>query len=226
MSNVINTSLKEQKYISSPTVSAKSRRKNLAGSVIGSAIGIGGAVAGVYALAKKGNPAVSLKNLAYEEKDVFMIGAGSVLGGLAGGILTDDDKNNVKPKLREASQQFFGSLACPLGLLAVGNHLLEKHNVKGILPKVAVVLGSLFTGMEVGNAVMNKVNNKIFKENIKHDVKPSDYLVHADDLCLTASMVLKDVKSISAVTSKILPATLIMAGTKTGTKKAGEEHHH
>ena len=49
-----------------------------------------------------------------KEKDVLLIGAGSVLGGLTGGLLTDKDPKNKVPKLREASQQFFGNTLFPV----------------------------------------------------------------------------------------------------------------
>lgn len=220
------------------TPKQKTDNKVKAGSIAGSALGIMGAVAGVYAMAKKGNPAVTLKNLTYEEKDVLLIGAGSILGGLAGGLATDKDKKNVVPKLREAGQQMVGSLVCPIGILAIANKLLDKANIKmpqvpatvkgagfinnalNYLPKAAVTVASLVTGMEIGNKIMNKVNNKIFKEEVKHDVKPEDYLVHADDLCLATSMILKDVEAVSNITSKALPATFILAGAKTGMQKA------
>lgn len=216
----------------------QNKRKIAAASIAGSAVGIAGAVAGVYMLAKKGNPSLALKNLTYEEKDVLIVGAGSVLGGLAGGLIADDNKNNKKAKLREASQQFFGNMACPIGLLALGNKILDKTNfslpklsetskyarpvngVLSVLPRIAVTIGALIGGMELGNKIMNSVNDKVFKEKVKHHVHKEDYLVHADDLCLAANMLLKDAKSISAVTSKILPATFIVAGSKTGMAKA------
>lgn len=214
------------------------KRKIAAASIAGSAIGIAGSIAGIYAMAKKGNPALTLKKLSYEEKDVLLIGAGSVLGGLAGGLIADRDKENVKPKLREASQQFLGNMLCPIGFLALGNKVLEKTNLKlpkinsntkpakvlngvtSVLPKVAVTVASLVGGMELGNKVMNKVNNKIFKEEVKHEVNVEDYFVHADDLCLTANMLLKDAKLISRLTSKVLPATFIVAGSKTGMQES------
>ena len=210
------------------------KNKVAIGSFVGTAIGIAGSLAGVYALAKKGNPSISLKNFSFTEKDILMLGAGSVAGGLAGGLIADHNKDNVKPKLREASQQFFGNIAAPLGFLTAGNKLLEKSGFKlpqikseskpakianavlNIIPKTVVTVVSLISGMEIGNKVMNKVNNKIFKEDVKHDVKIEDYLVHADDLCLTANMLLKNAKPISAVTSKVLPLTFLLSGSKTG----------
>lgn len=210
------------------------KKKVMAASIAGSVIGIAAAVGGVYALAKKGNPALTFKNLTYEEKDVLMVGAGSVLGGLTGGLIADKNKDNIKPKLRESSTQFFGNMVCPISLLALGNKLIDKFNVQlpklneinslskfvnpilSVLPKVAMTIGALMGGMKIGNIIMNAVNNKIFNEKIEDKVEAADYLVHADDLCLTANMLLKDAPSISTITSKILPATFIIAGSKSG----------
>ena len=207
------------------------RKQVKTASVIGSAIGIAAAVAGIYAMTKKGNPATSFNNLTYGEKDILLIGAGSILGGLTGGLIADKNEANRKPKLREATQQFFGSLMCPIAILSVAEKALEKsgfkmpqiksaskyvNNVIGAIPKIAVTIGSLIAGMEIGNKIMNKVNNKIFNEEVKHDVHPSDYLVHTDDMCVAASLLLKDSKSISSITSKVLPLSFILAGTKTG----------
>ena len=41
-------------------------------------------------------------------------------------------------------------------------------------------------------------------------------LVHSDDICLTANMLLKDTKVISSITSKALPLTMIIPGAKAG----------
>lgn len=225
------------------SVKKKTDKKVLAGSIIGSLSGILASVGAVYALAKTKNPSLAFKNLRYEELDVLMVGAGSVLGGLVGGLISDKDKNNVKPKLREASQQFLGNMACPIGLMAATTRLLDKSGFKlpqinsssrpaqavnvalRALPKVVVTIASLVGGMEIGNKIMNKVNNIVFKEEVKHDVHAEDYLVHADDLCLAANCLLKDAGSITKVTSKILPFTFIVAGSKTGIQKSEQEHN-
>lgn len=218
--------------------SDKSNKKRVvASSIIGSLVGIGAALAAVFAVAKGKNPAATLKNLHYDEPQIIAIGAGSILGGLTGGLIADKNKDNKKEKLREASQQFFGNVLFPVGFLAASSKLLEKSGFKlpqinssskpakiantvlGALPRFAVTVASLVAGMEVGNAVMNKVNNKVFKEEVKHDVNPEDYLMHADDLCLTANMLLKDAKTISKLTSKVIPLTFIVAGSKTGMKE-------
>lgn len=212
----------------------KNKRNVTIASVAGSATGIATAVAGIYAVAKKGNPSLSLSKLTYNELDSLVIGTCSVLGGLTGGLLADKDKSNVDLKLREASQQIIGNTVFPLTFLAVANKLLDKSGFKLPqinsnskfakvlnplllhLPSAVTTIACLTGGMEAGNKVMNKVNNKIFKEEVKHDVRPEDYLVHTDDICLTAGMLLKDSPKLANITSKILPASFIVSGVKTG----------
>ncbi len=222
------------------TVSQKNnnQRKNkavvTAASIAGSALGVAGTVAGLYAIAKKGNPATSLLNLKYAEKDALLIGAGSIVGGLAGGLIADHNKENINPKLREASQQFVGNTLFPIVTSAFANKALDKSGFKlpqinstskiakianvalAAAPKVVVTLASLIGGMQVGNKLMNTVNNKIFKEDVKHSIAPEDMIVHSDDICLTANMLLKDTKVISSITSKALPLTMIIPGAKAG----------
>lgn len=213
-----------------PTVKSPQQKRVKAASYIGSAVGIGAAVGGIYAMAKKGNPNLKFKNLKYGERDIILIGTGSIIGGLAGGLAADKNKENRVPKIREGIQQFFGSLLVPVGLVGVGEKLLEKSKFKmpqiksapkvvnrtlSALPKIGVTVAALITGMNVGNKIVNKINNKIFKQEVEYDVKPLDYLVHADDLCVGANIILKD-SSLTGAVSKILPAAFILAGAKTG----------
>ncbi len=209
-------------------------RKVTVSSLAGAALGIAGGVAGVYALAKKGNPAVTLKNLKYAEKDVLLLATGSVLGGLTGGLIADKNKENVKPKLREASQQLIANTAIPITTLAIANKVLDKTGFKmpqiksnskpakianvvlAALPRVATTILSLGGGMMVGNKIVNKANNLIFKEDVKHCVKSEDMLVHADDICMASSMIFKNAKGLSNIVSKVLPLTFIVSGAKTG----------
>ena len=213
-------------------------KKVIVGATVGSALGIAGAVAGVYHMAKKGDPKLLLRNLAYAEKDVLLIGAGSVLGGLTGGLLTDKEKKNTVPKIREATEQMVGCIALPVGLLAAGNKLLDKANIKmpqlksastmagyinnalKHLPKVLTTLGCLVAGMFLGHEITEKISNKIFKEEKNTKVEAKDFLVHTDDLCVAASLIFKDTEKISKVTNKILPLSFILSGIKTGTRKA------
>ena len=215
----------------------KNKKRVKAASLAGSALGIAAGVAGVYAIAKKGNPLTTLSNLKYAEKDVLLLGAGSVVGGLIGGSIADNDKSNVKSKIREASNQFVGNMVFPVATLAVANKILDKTGFKlpkinsnskpakvanailAVAPKAVVTVASLMGGMEVGNKIIDSINNKIFKEESKHSFAPEDMLLHSDDICLTANMLLKDVGSISSITSKALPLTMLISGVKTGIKQ-------
>ena len=210
------------------------RKKVVAASIAGSAIGIATSVAGIYAMAKKGNPTLALKNLAYQEKDVLLIGASSILGGLAGGLIADNDKENITPKLREASQQFVGNTLFPVSFIAMGNKLLEKTNfqlpkfksssklatvaniVLGALPRIITTGVALAGGTLVGNKLMNVVNDKIYGEKQKHTIEAEDMLMHSDDVCLATSLLFKNSSKISSVTNAILPATFLVAGAKSG----------
>lgn len=247
MTNLLEQALARPKTITQPVANniqqtppakKKTSKKVIAGATIGSALGIAGAVAGVYAMAKKGNPKLLFRNLAYQEKDVLLIGTGSVLGGLMGGLLTDKDKKNNIPKIREATEQLLGCIALPIGLLALGNKGLDKLNIKmpqiksaskiadyannalKHLPKVAMTVGCIVAGMNIGHEIMKKVNNNFFKEQDNHDIDAKDYLVHTDDLCVAASLIFKDTEKISKVTNKILPLSFILSGIKTGTRQA------
>lgn len=210
------------------------RTKVAVASVAGSALGIATSVAGIYAMAKKGNPTLALKNLAYQEKDVLMIGASSILGGLAGGLLADNDKENIAPKLREASQQFVGNTLFPVSFIAIGNKILEKTNfqlpklkstsklataanvVLGALPRIITTAVGLAGGVTVGNKLMNTINDKIYNEKVKHSVEAEDMLMHSDDVCVATSLLFKNAPKISSITNAILPATFLVAGAKSG----------
>ena len=210
------------------------RKKVVAASLAGSALGIASSVAGIYAMAKKGNPTLALKNLAYQEKDVLLIGASSVLGGLAGGLLADNDKENIAPKLREASQQFVGNTLFPVSFIAMGNKLLEKTNFQlpkfkstsklanmanvalGALPRIATTTIGLVGGVTLGNKLMSTINDKIYKEKVTNSVEAEDLLMHSDDVCVAASLLFKNAPQISSFTNTILPATFLVAGAKSG----------
>lgn len=208
----------------SSTPKSKHKQKIMVASTLGCTLGIAAAVASCYILKKQSTPQILFKNLTYNEKDILMIGAGSILGGLSGGLLIDNNKKNITPKLREASLQFFGNLATPLSLLFVSNKAMDYYyfktkpfgNPKSPIPKILASIISLVAGMNIGNKIMNKVNNKIFNQTQNRKVTKMDYLVHTDDILIAANLLLKDSKSISNITSKLLPASFILAGVKTG----------
>lgn len=171
-------------------------------------------------------------------EDLLKLAAGSILGGLTGGLLTDK-KENAKPKVRESLQQFFGNITIPVSILALNMHLLDKSKFKMPLlketrkfasklnplikqvPRIGITIASLFGGLALGNKIMNKVNDKIFNGKENREVKPSDFSAHADDLCFASSFIFKSPK-VQGVISRILPATFLVAGYEAGTHKAQE----
>lgn len=245
ISNKANNS-KKHEYVSHDRNDTKVKVAALAGSGIGIALTIGSLL---YKLKKGGNPA-KFADLKLEEAEALKLAAGSILGGLTGGLLADK-KENAKPKVREAMQQFFGNIATPIGLLALSKKGLEKlvektgfempiiemsaenivkkpkltklvtklNSVIKESPKIAVTIASLVGGLAIGNKIMNKVTDKIFHEKQKRDVKASDYSAHVDDLCL-ASAFISENPTFNKVMAKILPASYLIAGFETGTKKS------
>ncbi|MBR1616793.1 hypothetical protein IJ670_01435 [bacterium] len=218
--------------ISAKIDNSQNLRRTKIASIAGSALGIGASVGMIYSIAKKSNPNLKFSDLKYDELGIVGLGAGSIAGGLLGGLIADENKENTNPKIREGLQQLFGSLMCPMALVAVFTRALDKsgfkmpdfkalpkglNNMIAALPRVGVIFGSLVLGMNVGNKIMNKVNNFIFKENKERKVELSDYFVHTDDACVAASLVLKDVESVSSVTNKIMPLAFLLSGIKTGT---------
>ena len=222
--NVINNQTQKISYPrtkQSSNVDNNSKQYIRAASLAGTVLGISSAVASCYMIKKHSNPALSLKNLAYNEKDILLLGAGSVLGGLAGGLISDKNQSNQIPKLREASLQFFGNLACPLAVLTCANKLFDRPGLKSAtITKIAVIISSLVLGMNIGNKIMNKVNNKIFNQEQNRKIHSSDYLVHTDDICIAASLLLKDSSALSKIVSRVLPFSFILSGTKTGTQES------
>lgn len=182
-------------------------------------------------------------------EDLLKLAAGSVAGGITGGLLTDK-KENAKAKIREGLQQFIGNISIPVGILTLNLFLLKKSKFEMPLfketgnfieklspkmqkffikklnpvikevPKIGITLASLFGGLAIGNKIMNKVNDKIFKEKERRQVKPSDFSAHADDLCFASSFILKEGSNLQGVISRILPATFLVAGYEAGTHKA------
>lgn len=216
----------------------KQNKKVKVASLVGSSIGIAAAVASIAQKAKKGEAPVKFSQIEYHTKDILKLGAASVVGGLAGGVMTDKDSNK-KAKLREAIHQFGGNILVPVSMLALNTKLLDRSGFKlptfksagkaakvanrvlGGLPGVAVTIASLVTGMEIGNKIFNKISDKIFHEKEKREVKPSDYSAHIDDMCMASSLIFKG-PQVQQITNKLLPLSFLIAGFQTGTHENGK----
>lgn len=168
------------------------------------------------------NPKKMFKNiknsyLAKEEflvKQVLAMGAGTCLGGLAGGYIIDKDKENRKAKQREAVMQI-GNISIPI-LTVGGADKLLKNCSKPV--KSIGSLGSILVGVYLANLLMNKLGNAIFHNNAERGVKATDFSAHLDDVVVSASYISKD-KWVHYI-SRIVPLALMVPGYEVGNKKA------
>lgn len=151
-------------------------------------------------------------------RDILIVGAGSVLGGLLGGLALDK-KENRKAKLRESVIQFIGNMSIPIGCVAAGITLGKKYKpflqkevskinigkvvekvtdnkaVKQgaektlkVVPKAIITIIALTTGIFAGNKVGNLINEKIFHVKDNRKLKPTDMSPHVDDVCFALTM--------------------------------------
>ena len=198
-----------------------------------------GALAGMACHAKyKGyslSPKKMFKNISnsywgkikFDDVPVITIGAGSCLGGLAGGYIIDKVKENRKAKKREALLQMT-NISLPIvfteymGFLGekLGNKYLDnnrpknKHTLRTKLPKGIFAIGGLFAGVYTANIVANKINEKIFHQGKGRPVQASDFSAHLDDFCVAANLI-SDAKPIHWI-SRLVPVALMVAGNEVG----------
>ena len=169
----------------------------------------------------------------YDEPEIITIGAGSCLGGLAGGFAVDKDRANRKAKLRESLMQisnisvpiiFVGRFAA--GGKYIGKHFFEKNKLvetyRTKIPKAIAAIAGIFVGVYASNLLANKINEKIFKHGKGRPVQLSDFSAHLDDFCMAARQVDNQNKIIHKVTM-FIPGALMIAGNEVGNKKA-ESH--
>lgn len=186
-----------------------------------------GVCASLALLAKSGgyslNPSKMFKNIKnsyianakYEMKEVITIGAGSCLGGLAGGYLIDKDKQNRKAKNREALMHF-GNIAIPIITVDM---LVDKvfEKAKPAQKALAGLLG-VTAGIFLANIIMNKLCNLIFKDKSnERGVQLTDLPAHLDDVAVAANYI-SDAKPVKLL-GRIIPVALMVAGTEVGTAK-------
>ncbi|MBR6163448.1 hypothetical protein IKQ26_06135 [bacterium] len=209
-------------YQNTQPKTSKIDKKVLAASLIGAGLTTG---AVLYKAAKGGN--FQLSKFHYSDKQLILIGAGSVLGGLIGGSISD--KENMKYKYKEGLHQFFGNILAPIGVLTVSEKILDATKVLtkvkqpySTIIKSAATIGSLVLGMHLGNSLVSKFTDKLFHEKDNHKIKIEDYSVHTDDLCMAISHIGKG-SLISRIAVHCLPFAFLLSGYKTGAAKPEEK---
>jgi len=173
----------------------------------------------------------------YHEKDIFKIAAGSVGGGLIGGVLSDK-KENAKSKIREAIFQMIGNILIPIGFVSLSSHWIEKNKaaMEEIIPKFskntktfkivnaslkavpafAITAASLGTGAVFGNKVGNWIYERFFGVNENRTIKLTDLAPHVDDICLATTLVASDDNPVKKCVQKFVPLALMVAGFQAG----------
>ena len=160
----------------------------------------------------------------YDEIPVIAIGAGSCLGGLAGGCIIDKNKENRKSKMREALLQI-ANISVPIIFVVyaakagkyIGKKYLEKgplETMRTKLPKAIGGIAGLFAGVFTANVVANKINEKVFHQGKGRPVQASDFSAHLDDFCVTARQISNS--KLTDYIQKLVPVALMVAGNEVG----------
>ena len=156
-----------------------------------------------------------LSKVKYDVKEVIAIGAGSCLGGLAGGYLIDKNKVNRKAKNREALMHF-GNISIPI--LTVGVLVDKVFEKSGPIQKAVAGLTGVVAGIFLANIVMNKICNVLFQDKSnERGVELTDLPAHMDDAVVATGLIFPKSKFINFL-GRIIPLALMVAGNEVGTK--------
>ena len=159
-----------------------------------------------------------LAKVHYEWPEVVALGAGSCIGGLAGGYLIDKDKENRKIKQREAIMHF-GNIAIPIFTVGMVVDKVFKNSNKWV--KAGAGLGGIIVGLYLANFITNKLCSAIFKDKSQErGIEITDLPAHLDDAVVAAGYISKS-KFIHGL-SRIIPLALMVAGNEVGTKTTEE----
>ncbi len=168
-----------------------------------------------------------INKVKYDDGPVITIGAGSCLGGLAGGFLVDKDKENRKAKLRETLLQMT-NISLPIIFTVwasrfghkIGNKYWDKCRIESeetFRTKVAqgiAALTGLVGGVYTANIVANKINEKIFHQGKGRPVQLTDFSAHLDDLCIAGTQITNS--TFIDRLARLVPAALMIAGNEVG----------
>ena len=159
-----------------------------------------------------------LAKVQYHDKEVISIGAGSCLGGLAGGYMIDKNPTNRKAKRREALMQI-GNISIPI--LTVEAFAKVGENFGKVVKGLSAATG-IFVGIYLANFIMNKVTNVIFNDKSgERGVKASDFSAHLDDAVIAANYISES--SFVHGIARIVPLALMFAGNEVGNKQKIEK---
>jgi len=155
-----------------------------------------------------------LAKVKFTDKEVISIGAGSCLGGLAGGYIIDKNRENRKAKRREALMQI-GNISIPILSVEGAAKLSAK---KSKTTKTLAAVGGLIFGVYAANILMNVLSNALFTNTSGRKVKATDFSAHLDDMVVAANYI-SDSPIIHGI-ARVIPLALMIAGNEVGNKTA------
>lgn len=161
-------------------------------------------------------------DIKYEMPEMLMTAFGSVAGGLAGGILSDKNKNkeSKRSKIKESVFQVL-NVSIPI---VIGDQIVkftEKRKWKSPWIQLATAIIAVGAGMPTAAKISNTINNKVIDrehpDNRKLRIK--DAFVHVDDF--VGVLVLSKIPLADKLhVERILPFLYGMCGYEAGSKKS------
>ena len=151
---------------------------------------------------------------------------GGISGGLIAGLKQTKNKEDKEAKLKEATFEFLNNMI-PTTLVALGTYASNKTGkFKSVPAKALMILTSVVGGMFIANKTSNKINEKVFdkdkeEKDIRH-FKPTDCLVHIDDLVSLAVLTKIPLASTLQV-DKLLPIIYARSGYEAGAAEKKKE---
>ena len=119
----------------------------------------GGSITGtllhMFLLAK--HQKCKIYNIKYHVKEMVLVSAGSIAGGLVSGLLADKKKEHTKQKVNESVFQFMNASVPPL--ITGGLYKVSKN----IKYRIAATIIGLFGGMQLAAKLSNKINDPLDK---------------------------------------------------------------
>ena len=166
----------------------------------------------------------------FEIENYFQI-LSTTLGGIAGGFLSGlkyaQTKEDKEAKCKEGIFEFLNNMT-PTTLVAIGlNQAKKMKKDKSVPLQAGIILSSVVGGMFIANKLSNKINEKIFdKDKDKKDIrkfKPTDCLVHIDDL-VNLAVLAKIPFAKQLQVDKLLPFIYARSGYEVGIAKKNNTH--
>ena len=155
-------------------------------------------------------------------KEMLFLGAGSILGGLTGGIITDKSRH-TKNKIKEGVYQFT-NIAIPAsfvtGLLKLAEISKISNPINTRIAKIGAVIVGIGAGMATSTLISNKINNSVVDNKLqsKRSIILKDGIMQLDDISF--ALILANPKLAGKLClNKIIPLLFLTCGYEAGKQK-------